>query len=330
MAGPEKLIEVHRGPFEESTHWGHAVICDANGTVLEAWGDADALIYPRSSCKMVQALPLMESGIADGLREAQKAFLCASHQGGAIHREMAAAWLSDLGLSEADLRCGVQKPQDEAEAHRLIRTQEGACQLHNNCSGKHCGFLMLSQHMNAGPEYVEVDHPLQRKIRQTFEEVTELDSPGYGIDGCSAPNFATTVTGLGRAMGKFSAAREDGDGRERAMYTLTRAMARHPEYVAGEGRACTTLMRAMDHKVAVKTGAEGVFVAIIPEMQRGIALKITDGATRAAEAVITSLLVRCGALSGDHPVARQYMHGPIRNWRGTQTGFYRPASALLV
>lgn len=324
-----KLVEVHRGPFEESAHWGHAVICDGAGTVVEAWGDPDAVILPRSSCKMIQALPLFESGAGAGLRQAQWAFACASHQGQVIHSDMARAWLRDMGLGADDLRCGAHAPYSQAASDDLVRAGETPCQVHNNCSGKHCGFLMLSRHLKAGPEYVEVDHPVQLAVRAAFEDVTGRSSPGYGIDGCSAPNFATTMTGLAAAMGRFAAARADGDARARAMHALTRAMAAHPEYVAGEGKAATALMRAMGHKVALKNGAEAVFVAIVPELQRGIAVKILDGGMRGAEAVITALLVRLGVLEAEHPVAQQYMFGPIRNYRGVATGDLRVVPELL-
>ncbi|WP_179378368.1 asparaginase [Jannaschia marina] len=318
--GAVDLVEVIRGDRIESVHRGHAVICDGRGEVIEAWGDPGAVIYPRSSCKMIQALPLLESGAGRDLSDARLALACASHQGEAAHVERVRAWLSDLSLGEADLRCGAHMPYAETAAAELIRADETPCQLHNNCSGKHAGFLMLSRHLGAGPEYVEPDHPVQLAVRRTFEEVTGMESPGYGIDGCSAPNFATRLDALGRAMGAFAAARPDGDARASAMARLTRAMATEPMLVAGTGRACTDLMDAMDGRVAVKTGAEAVFVAILPELDRGVALKIVDGATRASEAVIAALLVRLGALSAEAPVARRLMHGPIVNRRGIETG----------
>lgn len=320
-----QMIELWRGGMLESLHFGHAVVCDAKGAIVEAWGDPDTVIFPRSSCKMLQALPLIESGAAAkvGLTDAHLALACASHQGAALHTGKVAEWLSHLGLHESDLRCGAHMPSDEAERDRLICSHEKPCQLHNNCSGKHAGFLTLTQHLRAGPEYNELDHPLQRAIRTATEEVTGMTSPGYGIDGCSAPNFATSVHGLARAMGYFAAARNDGSAREKAAYRLTRAMAAYPDLVAGEGRSCTNLMRAMGGKAAVKTGAEAVFVAILPEQQRGVALKILDGGTRASEAAITALLVRLGALDKNHPVVARYVSGPQKNWRGLVTGELR-------
>lgn len=324
MTNPQAMAELWRGGMLESVHLGHAVICDASG-VVEAWGDPDTVIFPRSSCKMVQALPLLESGAGAGLSQAQLALACASHQGAALHTGHVARWLADLGLGEGDLRCGAHEPNDREEHHRLVRASEQPCQLHNNCSGKHAGFLMLNRHMRGGSEYVEPDHPMQRTIWQAFEEVTGEASPGYGIDGCSAPNFATSVTGLARAMAAFANATGAGDARDRAMFALTRAMGAYPDLVAGEGRACTELMRVMGGRVAVKTGAEAVFVAIVPEKRMGIALKIVDGGTRAAEAAVAALLVRMGVLDRNHPATRKRLDAVQRNWRGIETGILRAA-----
>nr|WP_068306860.1 asparaginase [Pararhodobacter sp. CCB-MM2] len=323
--GDVPLVEVWRGGRLESLHRGHAVICDSRG-VVESWGDPAAVIYPRSSCKMLQALPLLETGAGAGLWQKRLALSCASHQGAAIHTGAVSEWLAEMGLSEGDLRCGVQDPSDVAERNRLICTGDSACQLHNNCSGKHTGFLMLNKHLGGGSEYVELDHPVQKAVKAAFEEVTGEDSPGYGIDGCSAPNFATSVGGLARAMARFATATET-DARGRAMVSLREAMAAHPEMVAGEGRACTELMRVMDG-VAIKTGAEAVFVAMIPSKGLGVALKITDGATRASEAAIVAILSWLGVLDGQHPMALKRLGGPLTNWRGKAWGELRLAEGF--
>ena len=325
----QPMVELWRGGRLESQHAGHAVIWGEGGMV-EAWGNPAAIIYPRSSCKMIQALPLVESGAADaaGLSDRHLALSCASHEGAALHVEATGRWLAGLGLSESDLRCGAHEPYDRDERLRLIRAEEKPCQLHNNCSGKHCGFLTMTRHMKAGPEYVDLDHPLQRAIRQVTEEVCQETVAGHGIDGCSAPNFATSLAGLARAMQSFAAARDTGDARQRAMARLRDAMATHPEMVAGEGRACTELMRAMGGRVAIKTGAEAVFVAMIPEQKLGLALKIADGGTRASEAAVVALLVRLGVLEAEHPMAQKRLPGVQRNWRGLETGELRLATGF--
>lgn len=322
----QQMIELWRGGMLESLHQGHAVICGPDG-IVQAWGDPEAVIFPRSSCKMLQALPLVESGAAEaaGLSDAQLALACASHQGAHVHTDMVTRWLADLGLAESDLRCGTHMPNDAIANKELTCSNTAPCQIHNNCSGKHAGFLTLTRHLKAGPEYVEPDHPVQQAVKQAHEEVTGEPSPGFGIDGCSAPNFATTVHGLARAMAFFAAASDSGDTRQRAAHRLTRAMAAHPVLVAGEGRSCTALMRAMEGRVTVKTGAEAVFVAILPEQKLGIALKIVDGATRASEAAIVALLMRLGVLDAAAPVVKKYLTGPQKNWRGVHTGETRLA-----
>lgn len=327
--GAVPVLEVWRGGLLESTHLGHAVICDAKG-VVASWGNPEAVIFPRSSAKMLQALPLIETGAADarGLSQAHLALSCASHRGAQVHVDLAGRWIADLGLSEADLRCGAHEPGDIEERNRLIRAGEKPCQLHNNCSGKHSGFLTVTQHLKAGPEYIEIDHPLQKAIRAATEEVTEETTAGWGVDGCSAPNFAMSVGALARGMAKFATAREGHGAREGAMHRLTRAMAAHPHLISGEGQACTELMRAMDGRVAIKGGAEAVYIAIVPEKGFGIALKVLDGGYRASEAAVAALLAKIGVLNPAHPAAVKRMAGVQSNWRGMETGFYRLADGF--
>jgi L-asparaginase II len=325
MTNPAPFAEIWRGPFLESVHSGHAVICDGTGQIVDAWGNPEAVILPRSSSKMIQALPLITSGAADkaGLTTEQLALSCASHQGAAIHTDRVAVWLETLGLNDDDFRCGPQEPSDTPAREALIRAHETPCQIHNNCSGKHSGFLTLNQHLGGGADYVDPDHPIQRACLEAFETVTQETSPGYGIDGCSAPNYASTLHGMARAMAHFANAAEGS-----AEARLHQAMRLHPELVAGEGRACTELMRAMEGKVALKTGAEGFFIAILPEQKLGIALKAACGTTRAAECAIAALLVRLGVLDANHPATLKRLNAPIKNWRGIETGVLKPAAGL--
>lgn len=331
MTTPVPLAEVWRGPFLESVHSGHAVICDETGQIVQAWGDPNAVVLPRSSSKMLQALPLLESGAARayGLGAEQLALACASHNGAAIHTSRVQAWLQHIGCTDDDFRCGAQEPGDLPARDALIRAGEKPCQMHNNCSGKHSGFLTLNKHLGGNPEYVAPDHPVQLACKAAFEEVTAQASPGYGIDGCSAPNFATTLHGMARAMAFFAAAQPGQGARADAAAQLRDAMATYPELVAGEGRACTELMRAMGGRVALKTRAEAFFIAIIPQLKMGVALKVVDGGTRGAECAIAAILVKLGVLEANHPATLKRMNAPIRNWNGLETGMIRPAAALI-
>jgi len=323
MPAAHPMIELWRGPLCESTHAGHAVVCDASGAVRDAWGDPRAVIYPRSSVKMIQALPMVESGVS--LPAERLALACASHQGAAVHTAAVRAWLADAGFGDDDLLCGREAPRDRDLRHALIREGEPPCQAHNQCSGKHAGFLQFQKHLRAEGPYVDPEGPVQRVVRGTFEEVTGEDSPGYGIDGCAAPNFATTVAGLARAMAAVAAAVPGADARQSAMVTLREAMMAHPVLVAGTGRPTTRLMAAAKGRAAVKSGAEGVFVAILPELGLGVALKIADGAARAADAAMAALLVRLGVLEAGEDAVRRTLHAPVLNRAGAKVGEIRPA-----
>lgn len=317
----ELLVEVTRGEEVESIHSGHVAVVNEAGELVDGWGAPDLPAYPRSAAKMLQALPLVRSGAAAArhLGSEQLALACASHNGALIHTRPVSRWLAALELGEGDLRCGPQMPDDRPAREGLIKSGEAPCQLHNNCSGKHAGFLTLASHLGAGPEYHQVDHPVQRSALAAWEEACDQQHDGWGIDGCSAPNFRFTTTGMARAMAGFAKAPEGS-----AEAQLRDAMMAHPELVAGEGRACTELMRAAAGAAAVKTGAEGYFTAILPGKGLGIALKIADGATRAAECVMAALLVRYGVLPPDHPAVLKRSPAQITTRRGLAVGSVRP------
>ena len=325
MTQPAPFAEIWRGAFLESVHSGHAVVCDDSGQIVHAWGNPDTVILPRSSAKMIQALPLLRSGAADamGLGTQHLALACASHQAAALHTGIVGDWLDNMGLSDSDFRCGAAVPGDIDARDALIRAYEQPCQIHHECSGKHAGFLTVNKHIGGHADYEKPDHPVQKACLEAFEDVTGRSAFGYGIDGCSVPNFATTLHGMARAMAHFAAA-PDGSAEAR----LHQAMRLHPELVAGETRACTNLMRAMNGKVAIKTGAEGFFIAILPEQKLGVALKASCGTTRASNCAIASILVKLGVLDPNHPETLKYRNAPIENRRGIITGSLKPAETF--
>lgn len=324
MTRPAEMVEIRRGPFRESVHLGHAVVAHASGRLEAVWGDPRALILPRSSIKMIQALPLIETGAASDLGPAELALACASHTGAAVHVAGVRAWLRRVGIDENELRCGAQPPRDQAARTALARDGRAPDPIHNNCSGKHAGFLTVAQHLGAGADYVAPDHPVQRAVRDALETLAGEPSPGHGIDGCGAPNFALTLTGLARAMARFGDTPND-SVRGRAKDRLREAMLTHPTLISGEGAADADLIRAGRERVIVKTGAEGVYAAILPARSLGVALKIVDGATRASEAAIAALLVHLGAFDGNDPAVRTLYGRPLRNWNGETVGVLRLA-----
>ena len=329
---PQIMCEIWRGSYLESSHSGIAVICDKNGETSHQWGDPNTLILPRSSAKMMQALPLIISGAEKEylIGEDFLALACASHNAAEIHLSRVLSWLSHLGLNESDLRCGSQPSKDPHVKKEMREKGQSPCQIHNNCSGKHTGFLSVSRHLKAGPEYTDPDHPVQLMVMDVFQELTQNKVDGIVMDGCSAPNPAIPLYSLAKAMSWFATAHKRDDQLSKAALKLRNAMVNYPELVAGERRACTNLMRACEKKAILKTGAEGVFVAILPELEKGIALKINDGGTRASECAIASILIQLGVLNPNHPTALAYTNAPILNWRNKETGVMKASNSFVL
>jgi L-asparaginase II len=324
------LVELTRGALVESAHRGAVAISDAHGKLVFALGDVALPVYPRSALKPIQALPLLESGAAEAFHVSDEeiALACASHSGEPMHTQRVAAWLARIGLGEQDLACGTHPVRYEPVAEEMIRHGEKPSRIHNNCSGKHTGFLAVARHWDiATAGYERHDHPVQQAVEKATCELAAITQElPWGVDGCAAPNFALPLANFARALAQFANPENLAPKRRRAVERIRAAMIAHPELVAGTGRICTTLMRAGAGRVAVKTGAEGVFAAIAPEAGLGIALKIDDGGGRAAETAIAFLLDRLGLVGGD--AMHDLIYAPIRNTRDVVTGERRPAPAL--
>ena len=322
------LVEVTRHPLVESVHRGAFAVSDAKGAMRLFAGDVEKPIFPRSSLKPVQAVPLIETGAADafGVSDEELALACASHSGEPMHTTRVAAWQERIGCSVADLACGPHRPVHEATATAMIASGARWTSLHNNCSGKHTGFMTLARHLKAPVKgYQLIDHPAQRQVESTLKEMAGVnhDMP-YGVDGCTVPNFALPLKALARAMAQFADPSGLTPARREAANRVVHAMTAHPELVAGTGRACTNLMR-QSHGIITKTGAEGVYIAIIPQLGLGAALKIDDGASRASETAIAALLIALAAVP-DEGAAAALARAPVPNTRGLPIGERRAVS----
>lgn len=329
------LVEVTRGGMIESRHRGVAVVADGDGRIVASWGDSAMLIYPRSSIKPLQALPLIESGAAArfGLDDAEIALACASHAGEPRHVTRVARWLARLGLSADDLECGAHPPTDPESSAQLVRADEAPSALHNNCSGKHAGFLTVARHLGEPPlGYVRPEHPVQRRLERVLTEMSGADiaTAPRGVDGCGIPVMGMPLVALATAMARF--AKPDGLAPERAQaaHQIAAAMAKHPYLVSGQGRFDSEILEAANGAALVKGGAEGVHVAALPGPGLGIALKIEDGgAGRASPPAMAALLERLGAVGGwGRAVIAAWRERPILNVAGREVGVVRAASAL--
>jgi L-asparaginase II len=246
-----------------------------------------------------------------------------------MHTSAAAAWLARLGLSERDLECGAHPPSHAPSAKALYATGNEPNALHNNCSGKHTGMLATCRHLHEPTRgYIRSEHPAQQRVVRVLEEmcgVTTRDAP-RGIDGCGFPQIAIPLRALARGMARFGL--PDALPRERASACrrIAAAMIAHPLMVAGTGRFCTRALAIARGKALLKTGAEGVYLAAIPAKGYGIALKIDDGAARAAEVAMATLLIRHADLDADQIAAFQALQRPsVTNVMGAVVGEMRPA-----
>ena len=333
MANPV-LIEVTRNGTVESRHRGAFAVVDATGRLVAEAGDIDRPVFPRSAVKALQALPLVESGFAErlGLDAAELALACASHAGEPAHITAAAAMLAKARLDERALECGAHWPSAKPAAAALIRAGAKPTALHNNCSGKHAGFLCLACGLEAPPRgYVGAEHPVQRVVRDALGEAYGLDlrETQAGTDGCSIPTFAVPLRNLAGAFARFGTGEGWGAERARAAGTLRRAVAAHPVMVGGTGRLDTDLAAHFGERVFTKTGAEGVFCAALPERGWGVALKCDDGATRASETMLLHLLGSAMPWTdADHHALADRLDPVLRNWNGIEVGRLRPTAAL--
>lgn len=306
-----------------------AVVVDADGAIVAAWGDPERLTYPRSANKPLQALPLVETGAADrfDLSERHIAFSCASHKGEVFHVDAAREWLGRIGLSGDALECGAHLPYDDAHAAAMIRAGEAPTGLHNNCSGKHSGMLTHAMHCGDAPKgYIGFDHPVQKRVARAFMEICGVaGDPQHGVDGCGIPTFAIPLRNL--ALGMARLADTGGLARDRAAAAarITAAMAAAPEMVSGTKEFVTRAMQICGEKAVVKSGAEGVFTGALRRKGLGFALKVEDGAGRAAENAAASLLKQFADLDDAEIQALDGFLSPsIENRAGLEVGRIRP------
>ena len=319
------LVEVTRGDMVESRHRAAVAVADPAGKVVLSAGDIERPIYARSAIKPLQAIALVETGAAEayGVSDAEIALACASHSGEPRHVETAKAWLERIGCGVADLECGAHLPHDEAAMTVLLHGGGEATPAHNNCSGKHAGFLTAARHLGAPTRgYIRYEHPVQQRVLGVLESLAGLDlgAAPRGIDGCGVPVIGIPLGNVALAMARFADPYDQPDARQSACARIRAAMAAEPFMVAGSGRFCTRVIEATGGRALVKTGAEGVYCGAVPDLGLGVALKVDDGNGRAAQTVMAHILQRLGVIgaTGGPRVGRR-----VRNRAGAVVGRIR-------
>ncbi len=324
-------VEVTRGDMVESQHLGSAIVVDAKGNVLHAWGDTDRLIYPRSSIKPLQAIPFVESGAADACNAcpAEVAFACASHNGEHHHIDGVTTWLTRMGLTPGHLECAAHWPHEDQTLFERIAEQPTLDETSNNCSGKHAGFLATAKHLGEDLKgYIEYDHPVQQRMKAVLSELgsVNLDGAPGGIDGCGIPVMGMPLSTMALALARMADPSGLEAKRRDASERILKAIMAHPYNVAGQNRFDTIAMTSAPGRFVVKSGAEAVHAGIIPEMGVGFALKINDGNNRASDVLAANLLNLLGQL--DETAQAKMAHlleAPVKNAAGRLAGSIRMA-----
>ncbi len=344
------LVEAHRGPIVESVMYGAAAIVDAQGKLLAALGYPDTVTYLRSSSKPIQAIPLVEHGGVEtfGLTDCELALICASHSGTDDHAATAASIQRKVGVTEADLMCGVHPPTHRETYLRLVLRQEETTPNRHNCSGKHSGMLALCKLMGfPTANYIDLAHPVQQMILKTFAEMAGLpvEQIPVGVDGCSVPVYAVPMYNGALAFARLCDPSALTEARAAACRHITRVMPSHPDMVAGPERFDTIVMQVGKGRIISKGGAEGYqAMGLLPDAlfpgspALGICIKISDGDAgdffrggRARTIIAIEILRQLGALT-DAEISEsleKFAARPQYNWRKVRIGEIRPVEFSL-
>lgn len=321
------FVEFCRGEFPESLHQVDAVIVDRKASVHWRTGDDEAPVYWRSGAKPFQLLPFLAAGGADrfSLSGEEIAVMVSSHSGARFHVECVQGILQKMQLTAEHLDCGVAKPLDEEISRQMFRDGEPYRNLHNDCSGKHAGMLglaLIKGHPLAG--YKKATHPLQSEMRRAVARASGLNPETIreGTDGCGVPTFYVPLHSMALAYANLAHPTSEywGDWTGPAQ-TILAAMTRHPEFVGGEGRYETHLMRLTEGRLVAKLGAEATFCIGNCDAGLGFACKVKDGAMRVLPHVCTEVLLEKGWLSDAEAGRMRELYPPfIRNDHGDVVG----------
>ena len=317
-------VLVTRADAVESCHDVDIALCDGDGQVILGMGQYESVIYPRSAMKPLQALALLELldelGITN-IDEAEYALFCASHNGEALHSDAVIKVLQKFDISPDELVCGAHWSLDQETLIHQVRHMSAPQKAHNNCSGKHAGMLILAKLLTGSTAGYEASHhACQQKILGVLEAMTGSDLTAHtiGIDGCGAPVYRAPLGNWARAFALFASGGVLPPAREQACLRLRRAIARYPDYIAGQNRACSAVNQAYGEAMTVKVGAEGVYSAAFHHLGLGLMLKTRDGSKRGAEVALGAVVKLLGF--DLVPAVLPYFEPDIYNWAGTKVG----------
>jgi L-asparaginase II len=302
-------IRCIRGELIESVHVGHTVITNSQGTIIAQLGNPQYLTYARSTVKPLQAVAIIEAGAVDqyDLSPAEIAVICASHNGEQPHVDHVLSILDKIGMTSADLHCTI----------------------HDNCSGKHAGMLVLSKMLGIdASRYYELKHPVQLLIAKTIASICNVDSLQLktAVDGCGVPVFGMPIHQLALGFARLGTPPPGfHDDRKNACHTIINALRHSPFLLAGTDRFDTDLIHVTNGKIIGKMGAEGVYTFTVPGQDIGAAIKIVDGAERALYPAVVEILHQLKLLQDNQLMKLRPYHKPdLINRHGETVGSIQP------
>jgi L-asparaginase II len=330
------LVEVFRGEVLESFHRGVICIVDSDNKILYSQGDVQQVCFPRSALKFFQQIPLLTSGAVEhfGFTSKEIAIMCGSHNGELFHVETVKSILNKIGKTEDDLMCGPQMPTLREDQHHLIKNDLKPQKIHNNCSGKHAGFLAYCVYNNLETsDYIHPKHSLHQTILQIISDFHyfPINDIQQGIDGCSAPIFAFPVYNQAVAYKNLINPSQFDEATQKACYLMIDAIMQYPEMIAGTNRYCSDLMKLSNGKVLGKTGADGVYSIGLIQKKMGVCIKIDDGKMGPQYNVAQDIIEQLNILSPEaNQALKHYVEFENKNFGGLLTGITKTSDINVL
>jgi L-asparaginase II len=325
----EVLAKVYKGKTVESIHCGSVAVVDSSGKLIYSVGDPNFITFLRSSAKPFQAIPVVESGVAEafGFTQQEIAIISGSHNGEKKHVKAVQSILRKIGLNKSFLGCGTHVPHYYTTLG-ITPPQKKFSPLQHNCSAKHAGMLAMCVYKNWNlKNYLKPNHPLQKLILKKISELCECPQVKIkiGIENCGAPTFALPLKNMAIGFSKLVTFRSKDEITSQSLQVVADSMWKYPEMVSGKGRLDYALATTSRGKIICKAGAEALHCGAILDKGWGLAVKIMDGSQRAIAPASVEVYRQLGILKQSHlKKLGQFVSPPIYNHNKVKVGFIKP------
>lgn len=314
---PELLAISQRGKSIENIHNGWICVINKNKKVIYSKGEIKDKVFLRSAAKPVQAISVLDNNI--DLSKKELAVICASHSGSKAHFTLLSKIMKRYKLSSSFLKCGLHLPFDEVERKRLLKHASLPNVLHNNCSGKHIGMLIVCiKNKWDKKNYLNSNHPIQKSILKNIKMLSETKNISIGIDGCGVPTFSLPIINIAKM---FSNLTNPKNPKYKKYSKLIKAMSENPYLAGGTKQLESEIMKKSHGNLISKGGAEGIIFAA--KDGNCVVLKIADGSQTVRSFVFLRLLLKLGWLK-KNKLKKSFLHeilaGNIKNHAGKIVG----------